>query len=131
MGDGSVGEDWSSYLRRMTSRPGWSVARLARESNIHRGTIFKWISGRGGVTVASVRAIADALGDDPTTALRAAGRAPIDEVDEEIEFVRTHPKLSAEMKHRIIELVLERRAREREHGLAETRRLIEIMRQAG
>lgn len=74
MGDGrSTNEDWGSYLRRMTSRPGWSVARLARESNIHRGTIFKWIAGKGGVTVASVRAIANALGDDPANALRAAG----------------------------------------------------------
>jgi len=66
-------EDWASYLRRMTSRPGWSVARLARESGIHRGTIFDWMAGKGGVTISSVRAIAEALDDDPANALLAAG----------------------------------------------------------
>ena len=73
MGDGDTRETWADYLRRMTSRPGWSVARLARDSGIHRATIFKWIAGKGGANVASVRAIADALGDDPANALRAAG----------------------------------------------------------
>ncbi|MEW2383342.1 hypothetical protein AB0873_14805 [Micromonospora sp. NPDC047707] len=58
----------------MTSRPGWSVARLARESKIHRGTIFGWMKGEG-VTVASVKAIAKALGDDEAHALAAAGGA--------------------------------------------------------
>ena len=89
MGDGhDRAESWADYLRRMTSRPGWSVARLARESGIHRATIFKWMSGRGGATVASVRAIAEALGDDPANALRAAGsmggEAP-DELDPDLK----------------------------------------------
>jgi transcriptional regulator with XRE-family HTH domain len=73
MGDGDGLETWADYLRRMTNRPGWSVARLARESGIHRATIFKWLAGKGGVNVASVRAVAAALGDDPANALRAAG----------------------------------------------------------
>lgn len=123
------GEDWSTYLRRMTSRPGWSVARLSRESHIAKGTIFKWIRRQGGVTVASVRAIADALGDDPTNALRAAGRAPVEQIDEELELVRTDPKLSPEMKIRIIDLIMDRRARERDQSLADTRRMIEIWKQ--
>lgn len=73
MGDGDKWESWAGYLRRMTDRPGWSVARLARESGIHRATIFKWMGGKGGATVTSVRAIAKALGDDPANAIRAAG----------------------------------------------------------
>ena len=73
MGDGGKRESWADYLRRMTDRPGWSVARLARDSGIHRATIFKWMAGKGGANVASVRAIAEALGDDPANALRAAG----------------------------------------------------------
>jgi transcriptional regulator with XRE-family HTH domain len=130
MGDGQAREDWAGYLRRMTSRPGWSVARLARESNIHRGTIFKWISGKGGVNVSSVTAIAQALGDDPANALRAAGAvAPeVDRTDEEIELVRTDPRLDPEMKIRIVDMIIDRREREREAALAETRRLIELMR---
>lgn len=73
MSDGGNRESWADYLRRMTDRPGWSVARLGRESGIHRATIFKWIAGKGGANVTSVRAIAAALGDDPANALRAAG----------------------------------------------------------
>lgn len=73
MSDGGNRESWADYLRRMTDRPGWSVARLAREAGIHRATIFKWMGGKGGATVTSVRAIAEALGDEPSNALRAAG----------------------------------------------------------
>jgi transposase-like protein len=73
MSDGDKRESWADYLRRMTTRPGWSVARLARESGIHRATIFRWIGGQGGATVTSVSQIADALGDEPANALRAAG----------------------------------------------------------
>jgi hypothetical protein len=72
MGDASApAEDWASYLRRMTSRPGWSVARLAREAGVNRSTIFGWIKGDG-VNVASVKQIAKALGDDEVHALAAA-----------------------------------------------------------
>lgn len=75
MGDASrPTEDWASYLRRMTKRPGWSVARLARESGVNRATIFGWMKGDG-VTVASVKLIANALSDDEAHALAAAGGA--------------------------------------------------------
>lgn len=130
MGDGQAREDWAGYLRRMTSRPGWSVARLARESSIHRGTIFKWISGKGGVNVSSVTAIAQALGDDPAIALRAAGRVDADEaVDEEIELVRSDPDLDPETKIRIVTLIVERRERERAAAIAETQRIIDFAKQ--
>lgn len=129
MGDDQVREDWAGYLRRMTSRPGWSVARLARESSIHRGTIFKWISGKGGVNVSSVTAIAEALGDDAANALRAAGRVDTGEaVDEEIELVRSDPNLDPETKVRIVTLIVERREADRRASIAETQRLIELFR---
>jgi transcriptional regulator with XRE-family HTH domain len=136
MGDASehTGETWGGYLRRMTSRDGWSVARLARQSGIHRGTIFKWIKGVSGVNVASVRAIADALGEDPNEVLRAAAGSVVDDdhPDPEEEYVRTHPKLSDDMKVRIIRLIRERRAVERQAGMDQTRRLVELMeREAG
>lgn len=75
MGDASPpAEDWPGYLRRMTKRPGWSVARLARESGINRATIFGWIKGDA-PTVTSVKIIAKALGDSEAHALAAAGGA--------------------------------------------------------
>lgn len=131
MGDGRESvEGWGAYLRRMTKRPGWSVARLAREAQIHRATIFKYMNGeKTGVTVATVTAIARALGDDPASALRAAGTvAPdLDPVDEEIELVRGDPDLEPDMKIRIVSLIIERRTRERAAALAETQRLIDLM----
>lgn len=90
MGDGGKQESWADYLRRMTERPGWSVARLARESNVHRATIFKWMAGKGGANVTSVQAIARALGDDPGNAMRAAGNmggTPEDE-DPDLQLLR-------------------------------------------
>ncbi len=90
VGDGYRRESWAEYLRRMTERPGWSVARLARDSHIHRATIFKWMAGKGGANVASVRAIAEALGDDPANALRAAGNidaAPEETMDPDLKLL--------------------------------------------
>lgn len=90
MSDGrEIRESWSEYLRRMTDRPGWSVAKLARESKIHRATIFKWMSGKGGANMASVQAIAEALGDDSGNALRAASSSGAieDEFDEDLRII--------------------------------------------
>lgn len=133
MSDGSTQPDtWKAYLETRLSRPGWSVARLAREAGLHRSTIFRWKSGaKTGLSVASVRAVALAFGDNPTEALRAAGQGideAIDEaIDEEIELVRTDPNLDPEMKIRIVTLIVERRERERAAAIAETRRMIELM----
>lgn len=135
MSDGSTRPDtWKAYLETRLSRPGWSVARLAREAGLHRSTIFRWKSGaKTGLNVASVRAVAIAFGDDPAEALRAAGQAighaPGETVDEELELVRTDPNLDPATKVRIVNLIIERRDREREAAIAETRRLIELMRQ--
>lgn len=128
MGDASGGENWAGYLRRMTDRPGWSVARLARESGIHRGTIFKWIKGDRGITVANVVAVAQALGDDPVNALKAAA-AVGDEPprDETIELVRTDPRLTPDQKIQAINLIVERRERQRAAELEEIRRIVELM----
>ena len=64
---------WGRYLSDLVSRPGWSVARLARESGIHRSTIFRWMSGEvRNVSSNSVRLIAKASGEDEPAAFRAA-----------------------------------------------------------
>lgn len=120
MNDGS-GElsDWGAYLKRMTARPGWSVARLARESGIHRATIFDWIKGGGeSVTVGSVRAIARALGDDLENALRAvasiSSSAPPE--DEEMDLIMSAP-VSDTMKRRMIAQLLDLREQDRQQRM--------------
>jgi AcrR family transcriptional regulator len=125
MSDGpEVSEDWSGYLRRMTSRPGWSVARLAREAGVHRGTIFGYISGKKkGVTVATVRSIAQALGDDPANALRAAGQVS-GEVDEEVELILAQP-VDEDTKRAMLERLFQLRERDKRNRIEEIRFLAE------
>jgi transcriptional regulator with XRE-family HTH domain len=116
MNDGSGGlSHWGAYLKRMTSRPGWSVARLARESGIHRATIFDWMKGSGeSVTIASVRAVAEALGDDLENALRAV--ASLDAApkprDEEMELIMSAP-VDDDMKRRMITRLLDLQEQDR------------------
>jgi transcriptional regulator with XRE-family HTH domain len=112
------GDAWSAYLRRMTSREGWSVARLARESEISRSTIFRWIAeGAEAVTVASVIAIADALGDTRANAIRAAANLPVDR-DPEVDLI-LNSDLSEEVKVRMIDRLMIRREEERQRRLAD------------
>ena len=67
---------WAQYLQDLTNRPGWSVARLARESGVNRSSIFRWMSGKvGNVSANSVRAIAAAVGDDPDAVILTASDA--------------------------------------------------------
>jgi transcriptional regulator with XRE-family HTH domain len=127
------GEDWATYLRRMTKRPGWSVAKLARESNVHRATIFGWLKGESGVTVASVRAIANALGDDVENALRAAGAAgapPSGDRDEELELIMAAP-VDDELKQMMVQRLRERRERERVARVADLKWELGIASQRG
>jgi len=102
----------------MTSREGWSVARLARESEISRSTIFRWIAeGAEAVTVASVIAIADALGDTRANAIRAAANLPVDR-DPEVDLI-LNSDLSEEVKVRMIDRLMIRREEERQRRLAD------------
>jgi transcriptional regulator with XRE-family HTH domain len=121
------GETWASYLRRMTKRPGWSVAKLARDSGIHRATIFKWISGEPGATVDSVRRIAQALGDDPENAFRAVRGAAIPSAtaDEELALIDRAPVDDA-LKDVMRQKLLERRERERLDRLAYLQDMIDV-----
>lgn len=111
MSDGSEPVDqWARYLKQMTDRTGWSVARLARESGIHRSTIFRWMQeGGSSVTIQNVLAIARALDDDPVTALHAAasvngGTDPLLEMIDKSD-------LPIERKKDLIKQILVRRAR--------------------
>jgi Transposase. len=112
----------------MTDRPGWSVARLARESGVHRATIFKWIGNKGGVTMASVRAIADALDDDPENALRAAaGKLAASQTmeDDQIAEILTSG-LPAPVQQELIEMVIDRRRQDEARQMDDLKRVISI-----
>jgi len=114
----------------MTGRPGWSVARLARESNVHRATIFKWLGNKGGVTMASVRAIATALDDDPENALRAAaGKLSATQTmeDDQIAEILTSG-LPTDVQQELIEMVLDRRRQDEARQMDDLRRVISIAR---
>lgn len=124
----ATGENWSAYLRRMTKRPGWSVARLSRESGVHRATIFKWISGEPGVTIDSVRRIATALGEDSDVALRAAGNAgsaaPVGPVDEEVSLIMRAP-VDDDLKQMMLRRLEERRERDRQRRIEDFQGLLD------
>lgn len=114
------GDAWSEYLRRMTSRPGWSVARLARESGLHRSAIFGWIKdGAQGISIRSVYLIADALGDDRANALKAAGNLP-PERDVEVDLILASDRPDS-VKERMIRRLMDRREEERQRRLDDIR----------
>jgi transcriptional regulator with XRE-family HTH domain len=99
----------------MTSRPGWSIQRLADEAGIHRNTIFRWMKGTRNPTVANVRLIAAALGDDLENALRAAGNASeAATFDETMEMIRKS-NLGDEQKKELVKQLLVRRDRAEQH----------------
>lgn len=109
---------WSAYLKRMTSRPDWSVARLAKESGIARSSIFRWIAdGAGAITIDSVYRVADALADDRANALRAAANMPLDG-DPEIELIQASNR-SDRVKAQMIDRLLARREEERARRVAD------------
>lgn len=123
MSDGPTA--WSEFLAEMVARPGWSVARLAREATLNRSTIFRWLRGDGGLTIHSVRKVAQALGVDPASAMLAAGSTlgpPNVDEDPEMRAI-LDSRLSQPVKDQIIARVRARRA----HDLEETRAFVEVL----
>lgn len=107
--DQDGGGEWARYLKDLTGRDGWSVARLAREAGLDRGTIFRWMRAEAGgdrVTVDSVCRIADAAGDERVVALRAAAGLPRHSGDEdddlEITLILQSGDLSPRQKEEMI-----------------------------
>lgn len=127
---------WATYVGTAREAAFLSKAELARRLNVDRGTVHRWEAGQTRPeNAAVVLRAAEVLGLDREEALAAAGFRPDVEapaeptltLDEEIELVRTDPKLDLDMKRRIIEMILDRRQQEREAGLASTRRIIEAL----
>jgi len=115
---------WAVFLADHVSRPGWSVARLHRESGVSKSTIFRWLKGERGLTIHSVRRVAMALDVDPATAMLAAGSVlgpPSPDDDPEMRSIM-ESKLPPAKKEAIIAIVRARRARD----LDDTQAMIDL-----
>jgi transcriptional regulator with XRE-family HTH domain len=131
MGNGSA-ETWGGYIRRLTQRNGWSVARLAREAGFNPATLFEWMKGGGGESVkaGSIVAIAKATGEDPMIGFRAAaGLTPADPEDREIADVLAADDIDDVYKEDIIAWILERREYDRVRREADARKMINAYKQ--
>lgn len=130
---------WATFAKAARTGARMTQSELARRLNVERTTIWRWETGKQKPENADVvAAFAVVLGIDTDEALAAAGlrpgqpapAEPTREVDEEIELVRTDPKLTEDMKRRVIALILERRERDKAAALEETRRLIDLFRRS-
>jgi transcriptional regulator with XRE-family HTH domain len=130
MDNGSDLGEWGKYLRLMTKRPGWSVARLARDAGLNPSTIFGYINGSTGqkVTIETIVAIARALGDHPVnTFIAAAGLVQEEPQDHEIGLI-LGSDLSDEEKLRQIHLLERRREQDQKRRVTDT---VEMLRTLG
>lgn len=100
-------------------RATWSTA----ESGTRRTSEHNWagIERALGWRTGSIAEILQ--GGEPTL-------ADDEPVDEEIELVRTDPKLTEDMRERIIRLIIERRERDKAAALDDTRRLIDLFKRS-
>lgn len=125
-------DDWGRYVKRLTAREGWSVARLARQAGLNRSTIFGWIKDGGqSLTVASVLAVAEGGEDSPVDALLAAGnvlsaRRQATDTDVELAIIASSG-LPRDMQENLLARTLERRRREEETRLADLRADIRLL----
>lgn len=118
--------EWGTFVRDLTKRPGWSIVRLSRAAGIHRSTIFRWIKGDSkNVRLLNIKIFAAAAEVDYHTALQAATgiRRQTDEQDQAAIRIILESDAGDAVKHELIEHV---RARRIEHE-AERRREIELI----
>lgn len=112
MGDTAhPGGTWGAYVEALSQRRGWNTTKLAKESGIARATLYKWRTGKGGVTVDLVVRLAQTAGDDPEIALRAAGGRLVNEAEDPQLADIYASDLSEAEKQELVEYVLEERRR--------------------
>lgn len=137
----SAADRWATFAKeaRAAVVPAVSQSELARRIGTDRTTVWRWEHSKQKPDSPDiVLRFADALNVDRDEALAAAGfrpgveapPKPTREIDDEIELVRTDPKLDDDMKRRIITIILERRAREKSAAIEETKRLIDLFRRS-
>jgi transcriptional regulator with XRE-family HTH domain len=109
------GGRWGEFLREITARPGWTVARLAEKSGIHRSTLFRWMNGSvRNINIESVRLVADAAGVNMATALHAASdlvtgtpARDMDELTDEVARILDDSGLPEDDRFAIAQMLLE------------------------
>lgn len=128
---------WATFAKAARTGARMSQSELARQLGVERTTVWRWETGKQKPESADmVAAFARILDIEVDEALAAAGlrpgvtapKEPTREPDEEIELVRTDPRLDDDMRRRIIALIVERRQRDKAAALEETRRLIDLFR---
>lgn len=126
---------WAAFARAAREQQRVSQSELARRLDVERSTIWRWETGKQRPeSIDIVTKFAEVLNIELDEALAAAGlkpgatppREPSREPDEEIDLVMTDPRLSDDMKQRIVKLILERRERDRVAAIEETRRMIDL-----
>lgn len=66
--------DWAKYVKEAVAQCGGNVSLLRQKSGVSRSSLYRWMSDDGTrVTIEKARQIAEAIGDDPRNAIRAAG----------------------------------------------------------
>lgn len=112
---------------------GLSASAAARTASIDRATWSSAEKGERDTLPHNWAGIERALRWKPgsiATTLNGGEPSPVedDDVDEEIELVRSDPKLTDDMRERIIALIRERRENDKVTGMQETRRLLDLFR---
>lgn len=130
MSDSLLENAWGDFLKRITSRDGWSVARLAREAGRHPSTIWDWMAGGTGekVTVESINAIATATGEHPLDVFRAAAGLVAEEPEDEAIGLVLQSDIDDVEKERMIRKIMARKYEDSERRMQDT---VEMIRLAG
>lgn len=125
---------WAAFAKAAREQQRVSQTELARRLGVERSTIWRWETGKQRPeNVDIVMRFAETLGVKVDEALAAAGlkpgveppTEPSREPDEEIDLVMTDPRLDADMRKRIVALILKKRERARTAAIEETRHMIE------
>ncbi len=66
--------EWARYVKTAVDKCGGNVSSLRQRSGVSRSSLYRWMNDDGTrVTIGKARQIAEAIGDDPRNAIRAAG----------------------------------------------------------
>lgn len=128
MGNGPAATSWGRYVDYLRNRPGWSMARLARQADMNPATLFEYVRKDSGENVAIKDILRVAIGgeDDPVNAFRAAAGLTADDPEDEEIAVVLASNLPDDGKAEIIESILARRARDRARRMEDTVQMIRL-----
>ncbi|MGA4726256.1 helix-turn-helix domain-containing protein [Micromonospora taraxaci] len=125
----------AEFIKTRRLERGLSTSKAAQAAGIDRATWSTAESGARRTSEHNWAGIERALGwatGSIAAILNGGNPTPVQDqaVDEEIELVRTDPKLTEDVRERIIALILERRERDKAAALDDTRRLIDLFKRS-